>query len=281
MTGTLFLVATPIGNLGDMTFRAVDTLKSADFIAAEDTRVTRKLLAHFAIATPLISYHQHNERDAGENIIARILAGESCALVSDAGTPAISDPGERLVRAAAEAGIPVLPVPGASACIAAVSVSGLPVGRFTFEGFLPMNRRARKEHLASLLSERRTMVFYEAPHKLVRTLRDLLDAFGDRDIAISRELTKVFEETRRETISGALSHFEATPPKGEFVLVLAGAPEPAREEPDEERALALALRLVAEGQSVKDAAKEAALRAGVPRKDVYAALLAAREAEGD
>ena len=203
MSGTLTIVGTPIGNLGDFSPRAVEALEAADFIAAEDTRVTLKLLNHFGLKKPLVSYYEHNKRERGEQICARIEAGESCALVSDAGMPAISDPGEELVAQCAERGSPVLAVPGPSAVVTALALSGLPTGRFAFEGFLSVNKKSRREHLQSLSGERRTMVFYEAPHKLPGTLRDLLEALGDRRVALARELTKVHEEVSRTTLSEA------------------------------------------------------------------------------
>ena len=223
MAGTLYLVGTPIGNLGDISPRALETLESVDFIAAEDTRVTLKLLNHFGIRKPLICYFEHNRAEMGEKLLDRLLAGESCALVTDAGMPAISDPGEDIVRRCAEEGVPVLGVPGPSALVTALALSGLPTQRFCFEGFLAVSGKSRREHLESLRGEKRTMIFYEAPHKLLRTLQDLLDFFGDRDVALCRELTKLHEEVIRTTLSGAVARFSETPPRGEFVLVLRGA----------------------------------------------------------
>mgnify|MGYP000827057951 FL=1 len=194
MSGTLYLVATPIGNLGDFSPRAVAALEEADFIAAEDTRVTVKLLNHFGVKKPMVSYHQHNHVTAGKAVLERLLAGESCALVTDAGTPAVSDPGEELVRLCAENGVPVTAIPGCCALVSALALSGLPTGRFTFEGFLSVNKKSRREHLQSLIGEQRTMIFYEAPHKLQATLADLLEVFGDRPVALCRELTKLHEE---------------------------------------------------------------------------------------
>ena len=215
MSGTLYLVATPIGNLGDFSPRAVETLENADFIAAEDTRVSIKLLNHFNIKKPLVSYHEHNHVSAGQAILARLLAGESCALVTDAGTPAVSDPGEDLVRLCAENGVTVLSIPGCCAAVNALAVSGLPTGRFTFEGFLTVNKKSRREHLDSLRGERRTMIFHEAPHKLAATLADLRDTFGpDRQIALCRELTKLHEETRRTTLGEAADYYARQSPQG-------------------------------------------------------------------
>ena len=228
MSGTLYLVATPIGNLGDFSPRALETLEAADFIAAEDTRVSLKLLNHFGVKKPLVSYHQHNQASAGQAILSRLLAGESCALVTDAGTPAVSDPGEDLVRLCAQNGVAVQAIPGCCALVSALAVSGLPTGRFAFEGFLPVNKKERRARLQPLRTEERTMIFYEAPHKLVNTLEDLLEALGDRPAALCRELTKLHEETVRTTLSQALAHYRENAPRGEFVLVVAGA-EPAEE----------------------------------------------------
>ena len=231
MSGTLYLVATPIGNLGDFSPRAAETLKAADFIAAEDTRVSVKLLNHFQIKKPMVSYHEHNHVTAGQAILRRLLAGESCALVTDAGTPAISDPGEDLVRLCAENNVTVFCIPGCCAAVTALAVSGLPTGRFTFEGFLTVNKKSRREHLDSLRAETRTMIFHEAPHKLRTTLADLIAAFGpERRVALCRELTKLHEETLRTTLGGAAAYYRENAPKGEYVLVVAGA-EPETEPP--------------------------------------------------
>lgn len=278
MSGTLYLVATPIGNLGDFSPRALETLGQADFIAAEDTRVTMKLMNHFEIKKPLLSYHEHNHVTAGAQILRRLLAGETCALVTDAGTPAISDPGEDIVRLCAEHNIPVYSIPGCCALISGLAVSGLPTGRFTFEGFLSVNRRSRKEHLASLASEKRTMIFYEAPHKLLTTLQDLCDAFGkDRRISLSREITKLHEETLRTTLGDALAHFQEIPPKGEFVLVLEGAPETDDAIVTLEDAVALVARLQAEkGLKTKEAVRQVAADTGIAKNELYDAVLKAR-----
>ena len=225
MRGKLVVVGTPIGNLGDFSPRAVQALEQADFIAAEDTRVTLKLLNHFGIKKPLVSYYEHNKQGRGRVICDRILAGETCALVSDAGMPAISDPGELLVAQCAEMGIEVTAVPGPSAGITALAVSGLPTARFTFEGFLSTVKKIRREHLEQVRNEERTMVFYEAPHKLVATLQDMLSVFGDRRVALVRELTKIHEQVIRTTLSQALERFSAEAPRGEFVLVIEGAPQ--------------------------------------------------------
>ena len=215
MAGTLYLVPTPIGNLNDISPRCARTLAEADFIAAEDTRVSLKLLNHLEIKKSLVSYHEHNKAESGGKILARLLAGETCALVTDAGSPAISDPGEDLVRLCAENGVTVCAIPGPCALVTALSISGLPTGRFTFEGFLSVNKKSRQEHLTGLKDETRTMIFYEAPHKLLATLRDLADAFGeDRKISLCRELTKLHEEVRRMTLGESAAYYEETPPRG-------------------------------------------------------------------
>ena len=282
MSGKLYLVATPIGNLGDLSPRAAETLRQCDFIAAEDTRVTLKLLNHFDIKKPLVSYYEHNRASSGEKILARILSGETCALVTDAGMPAVSDPGEDLVRICAAAGVEILIVPGACAAVSALALSGLPTDRFTFEGFLSTAKKSRSDHLDTLRDERRTMIFLEAPHKLRATLSDMADAFGGgRRVSISRELTKIHEETMRLTLAEAVSHFEATPPKGEFVIVVEGAPEPSPAAgaglPE---ALAAVSRYRDSGLSLKDAAKRASEESGISKKTIYdAALKAARDTE--
>ena len=270
MSGTLYLVATPIGNLGDFSPRAAETLGAVDFIAAEDTRVSVKLLNHFQIKKPLVSYHEHNHAAAGQAILQRLLAGESCALVTDAGTPAISDPGEDLVRLCAENGVEVLSIPGCCAAVNALAVSGLPTGRFTFEGFLTVNKKSRRERLDSLKNEERTMIFYEAPHKLVATLRDLADTFGrEREISLCRELTKLHEEIRRATLGEAADYYRDNTPKGEFVLVVRGS-EPTEEgEVTLEDGLLLVDRLRGEGLSLRDAVRQAAKELGLPRKQLY------------
>ena len=274
MSGTLYLVATPIGNLGDFSPRAVETLATVDFIAAEDTRVSLKLLNHFGIKKTLVSYHEHNHVTAGKTILDRLLAGESCALVTDAGTPAVSDPGEDLVRLCAENGVEVLSVPGCCAAVNALAVSGLPTGRFTFEGFLSVNKKTRRAHLESLKDEERTMIFYEAPHKLRTTLADLCEAFGpDRRAALCRELTKLHEETRRCTLGEAAAYYSETAPRGEYVLVVAGR-EPRQEAAvtlEEGTAQVLALR--EQGMTLKDAAREVAAHTGLSRNELYAAAL--------
>ncbi len=267
--GTLYLIGTPIGNLGDLSPRALEILADVDFVAAEDTRVTGSLLLHFGIKRPLVSYYEHNLRQRGEQIVARLQAGESCALCTDAGMPAISDPGCDIVRLCREAGIPVTSAPGPSAVTTALALSGLETGRFTFEGFLSTNRKNRTEHLEELRQERRTMVFYEAPHKLRRTLSDLFETLGDREIALCREMTKLHEEVLRTTLSQAIAHFEATEPRGEFVLVVEGFSTQAlpTEDPDLEQALRDAL---AQGLSGRDAVKRVSEQCKVPKNQVYA-----------
>lgn len=274
MSGKLYLVGTPIGNLGDISARALETLRNADFIAAEDTRVTRGLMTHFDIRRPLVSYYEHNAAHSGETIVARLLAGESCALVTDAGMPAVSDPGSSLVELCAEAGVPVEAVPGPSALTCSLALSVLPVGRFCFEGFLSTARKSRREHLEELRSERRTMVFFEAPHKLQNTLGDLLLTLGNRRITVCRELTKLYEQVLHTTLKDALDYFADTPPRGEFVLLVEGAPK--AEGGGLEEAVDRAREYVAMGDSVRDAARKAQT-AGVSRRDIYEALLRMQE----
>lgn len=270
MAGTLYLVPTPIGNLGDISPRMADTMAQADFIAAEDTRVSLKLLNHLGIKKPMISYHRHNTESGGQAVISRLMAGESCALVTDAGMPAISDPGEELVAECAKLDIPVVVIPGPCALVAALAASGQPTGRFTFEGFLPMNKKNRKVHLDSLRGEERTMIFYEAPHKLNATLKDLAGAFGEeRSISLCRELSKLHEEIRRTTLGEAVAHYEQNQPKGEFVLVVRGAEPVEEKEITVEDGLVLVERLRAEGASLRDAVKQAAKELGLPRNQLY------------
>lgn len=269
MPGTLYLVATPIGNLGDISHRCAQTLESVDFIAAEDTRVSVKILNHLGIKKPLISYYEHNRIESGEKIISRLLAGESCALVTDAGMPAISDPGEELVKLCAEAGIAVTAVPGPCAAVTALALSGLPSGRFTFEGFLSVTRKNRTEHLGQLKSEGRTMIFYEAPHKLRDTLSDMAEAFGgERKITICRELTKIHEEIIRTTLGQAVSYYQSVFPKGEFVLIIEGAEE-ERIEPSLDAALERVAALRADGVSLKDAVKQISQKYNIPKNELY------------
>ena len=274
MAGKLYVVGTPIGNLSDLSPRGLETLQTVDFIAAEDTRVTLKLLNRFEIKKPLISYYEHNLREKGEQIIGRILNGEDCAVVSDAGMPCISDPGEDLVRLAAQAGIETIVIPGPSALIAALCVSGLSTARFSFEGFLTTNRKNRLERLEQIKNDPHTLIFYEAPHKLLTTLKDLLEALGDRPVALARELTKIHEEVFRTTLSEAVKHYTGHPPNGEFVLVIAGA----KKKEDQENftlsdAVQLASRLADGGMKPSDAAKEAANTTGFKKAEIYKAML--------
>ena len=274
MPGRLTLVGTPIGNLGDFSPRARRALEEADFIAAEDTRVTLRLLNYFGIKKPLVSYFEHNKYQSGDKILARVLSGENCALVTDAGMPAVSDPGEELVALCAREGIEVTAVPGPSAVVTAVALSALPAGRFTFEGFLSTSGRSRQEHLDSLRAERRTMVFYEAPHKLAKTLADLAAALGaDREVSLCRELTKMHEEVVRTTLGAAAERDAEEAPRGEFVLVVAGAPESCAPQLDRGAALELVRQYRAEGLSLKDAAKKAAAESGFSRNELYSAAL--------
>ena len=270
MAGILYLVPTPIGNLGDISQRMADTLGAVDFIAAEDTRVSLKLLNHLGLKKPMLSYYRHNTETGGQAVLDRLLAGESCALVTDAGTPAVSDPGEDLVRLCAQNGVEVVAIPGPCALITALSVSGLPTGRFTFEGFLAMNKKNRRAHLEELRQERRTMIFYEAPHKLTATLADLAEVFGpDRRISLCRELTKLHEEVRRTTLGEAMAWYAENPPRGEFVLVVEGAAEGAKAQPTLEEGLARVAQLREEGLSLKDAARQAAKETGLPKNELY------------
>ena len=275
MSGMLYLVATPIGNLGDFSPRAVETLQQADFIAAEDTRVTVKLLNHFDIRKPLVSYHEHNRSAAGPAIVERLLAGETCALVTDAGTPAVSDPGEDLVRLAAEHGVTVQCIPGCCAAVAALAVSGLPTGRFTFEGFLSANRSQRRARLEELAGEERTMLFHEAPPKLRPTLSDMAEILGDRPVALCRELTKLHEETTRTTLCAAAAYYADHEPRGEYVLVVGGAAPTAGPAVTLEEGVAMVLRRRDEGMRMKDAVRRVADDTGLNRNELYDAALRA------
>lgn len=272
MSGKLYVVGTPIGNLADFSPRAAETLDKVDFIAAEDTRVTLKLLNHFGIKKEMISYFEHNKRERGEIIAGRILSGEDCAIVTDAGMPAISDPGEDLVRLCHELGITVEAVPGPTAFASALALSGMEAGRFTFEGFLSVSKKSRREHLEDIVCEKRTMVFYEAPHKLANTLADLYKYLGDREIAVVREITKIHEEVIKTTLSAAAEHYAAEKPKGEFVLIVAGRKE-EREDITLENAVEMAKSLVADGMSINAAAKEIASSTPFKKGDIYKALL--------
>lgn len=273
MTGKLYVVGTPIGNLEDFSPRAIRTLKEVDFIAAEDTRVTIKLLNRFEISTPMISYHKYNARERGEEICARIINGENAAIVTDAGMPCISDPGEWLIQRCAELDITVCAVPGPTALASAIAVSGLPTGRFTFEGFLSVNKGSRREHLLSLVTEQRTMIFYEAPHKLPNTLRDMYDVFGDRKISLVRELTKLHEEVIRTTLKKAAEELTDGSVKGELVLVIEGAAPPEKTEETLDDAIELARARVEAGMSPSAAAKEAAGITGFKKGEIYKKLI--------
>ena len=279
MAGRLLVVGTPIGNLGDISERALRALREADFIAAEDTRVTQKLLNHFEIKKQMISYHQHSREAVSAQIMERILAGQCCAVVTDAGMPCISDPGEDLVCRCAQNGVPVLVVPGPSAAISALAVSGLSTSRFAFEGFLSMNRKSRTLHLESIRQDRHTLIFYEAPHKLRATLEDLLAALGDRRVALARELTKLHEEVLRTTLSGAVEYYQEKAPRGEYVLVVEGAPEAEEQQVTFEDAVALTLSLCAAGEPIAGAAKRAAAETGYKKGDLYKAATERRGAK--
>lgn len=280
MAGTLYIVATPIGNLDDMPPRVAATFGAADFIAAEDTRVTMKLLNFLGLKKPMVSYYEH-ALQKGEGILRRIEAGENCALCSDAGMPCISDPGEQIVREAHERGIRVVPIPAASACVTALAASGQSTARFVFEGFLPVPKRDRRERLAFLQNETRTMIFYEAPHKLCATLRDLAAAFGgERRISLCRELTKLHEEVLRLTLDGAVAYYETQPPRGEYVLIVEGAPKQQESGPvSEEEALMRVQALLAEGLSRKDAVRQVAAETGLAKNQLYDAALRAQHTE--
>jgi len=272
MSGILYVVGTPIGNLGDLSPRALGIIEECDFIAAEDTRVTLKLLNHFGIKKQLVSYHEHNRFTQGEPICERILSGENCVLVTDAGMPAISDPGEDLVRLCHEKGIRVESVPGPTAFATAIAVSGMPSGRFTFEGFLSVNKVSRKEHLDSLVNEKRTMIFYEAPHKLARTLADMYLVFGDRNIALVKELTKIHETVERTTLLKARDKYSENVPKGEFVIIIEGANE-ENNVFTLEQAVIMAKELRDSGMPVSEAAKTASKETGIKKGDIYKELI--------
>ena len=272
--GILYLVATPIGNLDDITVRALETLRNVDMIACEDTRHSLKLLNHFDIAKPLTSYHEHNKQEKGEYLIGKLQEGESIALVTDAGTPAISDPGEDLVRKCIDNDIKIVPIPGPAALINALIVSGQNTQRFSFEGFLSVNRKNRAEHLSGVAEDERTLIFYEAPHKLTRTLADMLEVFGNRSISIVKEITKIHESCMKTTLEEAVAYFNQTPPKGEYVLVVAGKnPQDALEEQRAEVSSMTVKEhvdmLISQGMDKKDAIKEAAKQRGVPKREVY------------
>lgn len=278
MSGELFVAATPIGNLYDLTPRVSAALAECDFVAAEDTRVTIKILNHLGLKKELVSYHQNSDRTRAPYILDRIEGGESCVLCCDAGTPAISDPGEEIVRLAAERGVKVTPLPGACAAIAALSASGLETGRFCFEGFLTQNRRSRRERLEELKNERRTLIFYEAPHKLRATLSDLYGAFGNRRITLARELTKIHEEFIRTDLAAAAEMYESESPRGEFVLVVEGDRTVA-EKPDysDEDIIVLVNRYLEGGIKPSEACRMAAAEAGADRQEVYRMYISKKE----
>lgn len=272
--GTLYVVGTPIGNMDDITFRQLKILEEVDFIAAEDTRVTLKLLNRYEIKKPLVSYHGHSTESCAAGITARIQSGENAAIVTDAGMPCISDPGEVLVKMCAEHGIDVKVVPGPSAVVSALAVSGLNTSRFAFEGFLSVNKKQRCDHLEAVASETRTLIFYEAPHKLMNTLQDFLKYFGDRKISLCRELTKIHEEVLRMTVSEAIAYYQTRPPKGEYVLVIEGAPE--KQLSDDftlESAAELAQQYAGEGDRLSDACKKAAKETGFPKSSIYSFII--------
>ncbi|MCX7708864.1 MAG: 16S rRNA (cytidine(1402)-2'-O)-methyltransferase [Clostridia bacterium] len=277
-SGVLYLVATPIGNLGDITLRALKILEEVDVVAAEDTRQTLKLLNHFELKKTLVSYYEHNKVEKGNYLIRQLMEGKSIALVSDAGTPGISDPGEDLVKLAIENGITVTMAPGAVAAVMGVVLSGLPAGRFVFEGFLPMNKRARRERIESLKKETRTMIFYEAPHKLSYTLKDLFEALGNRKIALARELTKKYEEFIRCTLEEAIARYESESPKGEFVIMLEGLEEGLLKEEKMKSWNEISIEehlqnYISQGMSKKEAMKKVAEDRGLSKRDVYNSLL--------
>lgn len=274
MSGILYLVPTPIGNLGDISQRMAEALEQADFIAAEGTRVSVKLLNHLGLKKQMVSYYRHNTETSGPAILERLLAGESCALVTDAGMPAISDPGEELVALCAAHGVTVTPIPGPCALVTALAASGQPTGRFTFEGFLAMNKKNRRRHLDSLRGEERTMIFYEAPHKLAATLADLAEAFGrERPVSLCRELTKLHEETIRTTLSGAVALYREKEPRGEYVLVVAGAPRQEAPALTLAEGVAMVQSLRQQGQRMKDAVRRVAEDTGLSRNELYQAAL--------
>ena len=276
--GTLFVVGTPIGNLGDMTYRAVETLEKVDFICAEDTRVSAKLLNYFEIKTPLVSYHEHNAAQVGSGICDRIAAGENAAIITDAGMPCISDPGELLVKMCAERGIKVEVVPGPSAVVSALAISGLGTKNFQFEGFLSVTKKQRNEHLAAVKNSTRTLIFYEAPHKLLNTLEDMLKFLGDRKISLCRELTKMHEEVIRTTLSQAVEMYREVKPKGEFVLVVEGANESELSKAETiDDALAQVRALVDKGMRGADACKEIAKATGFSKGELYTKLMEEKE----
>lgn len=273
MSGKLYVVGTPIGNLGDLSPRAVETLEKVDFISAEDTRVTMKLLNHFGIKKEMVSYFEHNKREKGEYICSRIAGGETCAIVTDAGMPAISDPGEDLVKLCHQMNIEVESVPGPTAFATALAISGMNSGRFTFEGFLSVNKKSRREHLEEIKDEKRTLIFYEAPHKLANTLKDLYNTLGDREIAIVREITKIHEQVIKTTLKQANELYGDGSLKGEIVLIIEGKQVELNAELTLEDAVQMAKSLVEKGMSINNASKEVASQTPFKKGDIYKALL--------
>lgn len=277
-TGTLYLCATPIGNLEDMTFRVVRTLKEVDLIAAEDTRNSIKLLNHFDIHTPMTSYHEYNKIEKGRSLVRRLLEGQDIALITDAGTPGISDPGEELVRMCQEAGVTVTSLPGACACVTALTISGLPTRRFCFEAFLPTDKKERKAVLDELTEETRTTIIYEAPHRLKKTLQEFLEVLGDRRLTVCRELTKKHETAFVTTLKGAVEFYEHQEPKGECVLVLEGRSRESLDEEKQKSFLDMTLKehmkiYEDQGMDRKEAMKQVAKDRGVGKREIYQALL--------
>ena len=277
MPGTLYVLGTPIGNISDITLRALDILGEVDFIAAEDTRVTLKLLNRYDIKKPLVSYHDHSSRSCTETIIKRLIEGETAAIVTDAGMPCISDPGEDLVKMCYENDVPVKVIPGPSAVVSALAVSGLSTSRFSFEGFLSVTRKQRMEHLEEVKDNKNTMIFYEAPHKLVSTLEDMLEYFGDRRISLCRELTKVYEEVIRTTLSGAIEYYSEKSPKGEYVLVIEGKPESDEPECTIELALDMVRKMVDEGEKTINACKKVAKETWYKKSELYQMINSEKE----
>lgn len=278
MSGTLYLVATPIGNLGDMTSRAIDTLKEVDIIAAEDTRNSIKLLNHFDIKTPMTAYHEHNKYEKADVLVKELLDGKNIAVITDAGTPGISDPGEVLVSKSHEMGIPVTTLPGCCALINALIISGLPTRRFSFEAFLPSDKKERANILEELKNDTRTIIIYEAPHHLKKTLGELRNALGDRNIALCKELTKKFENVHKTTIDGAVAYYEENEPKGEYVLVIEGKnrEDIIKEAQDQFQSMSIEEHMdmyISQGIDKKEAMKLVAKDRGVPKRDIYNALL--------
>lgn len=274
--GVLYLVATPIGNLDDITYRAVKTIKECDFVAAEDTRVSGKLLNMLEISKPMVSYHEHNRKQRGPEILQRILNGESCALMTDAGMPAISDPGEDMAALCHENGVQVIPIPGACAAVCALAQSGFPSRKWVFEGFLPHDNKTRRQRLDVLKNETRTSIVYEAPHHLRNTLKDLAEELGDRRVSMSRELTKIHEECLQMTLPEAVEYYQENEPRGEYVLIIEGAPEGAGQESPEqalERALEMTKEFIDGGMKLKEAVKQAAKQTGVRKNQLYSEAL--------